>query len=176
MIRYHPLLVALHWIMAFMILIALAAGGLVLADMPNANPEKLNVLAGHMTVGMVIGGLLVVRLATQLMTTMPPKATTGSTFLDRIGNLTHWAFYILVSGMVLSGLATAFGANMFPIVFWTSGDPLPDSFGNLPQRAAHGLIALCLIALIALHIATAVYHQLVLKDSILSRMWFGKRT
>lgn len=175
MTRYHPLLVALHWIMALMILMALAAGGLLLAQLPNDNPEKVSGLAGHMTFGMIIGALLLVRLATRLFTSKPPQAETGNALLDRLGELTHWAFYLLVAGMVLTGLATAVGGGLFPIVFGGQGGPLPDDLNTLPQRVAHGVIATCLLVLIALHVVAAGYHQLVLKDGLLSRMWFGKR-
>ncbi|MEO0931222.1 MAG: cytochrome b/b6 domain-containing protein [Pseudomonadota bacterium] len=40
---------------------------------------------------------------------------------------------------------------------------------------AHGFIALLLVALIVLHIAAALYHQVVLKDGLMRRMWFGRR-
>ena len=45
--RYHPLLVALHWLMALMILIALAAGGIFLANMPPDSPDKVAGHGGH---------------------------------------------------------------------------------------------------------------------------------
>ena len=66
MTRYHPLLVALHWIMAVMILVSLAAGGLVLAEMPRESPDRYMALAGHMSAGLAIGVLLVVRLLTRI--------------------------------------------------------------------------------------------------------------
>ena len=173
--RYHPILVALHWLMALLVLLALAAGGLFLANMPSGSAEKVQGLGGHMAIGMAIGVLLVVRLATRLATTHPPHARTGNDMLDRIGVWTHWAFYGLIAGMVLTGLATAFGAGLFPIVYGGSAETLPPELAELPQRAAHGLIALTLAALIALHFAAALYHQFFLKDRLLRRMWFGKR-
>jgi cytochrome b561 len=39
----------------------------------------------------------------------------------------------------------------------------------------HGIFAKALFALIALHIGAALYHQVIHKDGLLSRMWFGKR-
>jgi cytochrome b561 len=39
--RYHPLLVALHWLLAALILAALAVGFFGLAAMPNADPQKI---------------------------------------------------------------------------------------------------------------------------------------
>ncbi|MEQ8366801.1 MAG: cytochrome b/b6 domain-containing protein [Roseicyclus sp.] len=174
--RYHPLLVALHWLMALMILIALAAGGLVLADMPPDSPDKLSGLGGHMVFGMGIGVLLIVRLVTRTRSTHPPHATTGNGVLDRIGRWTHWGFYALIAGMVLTGLATAIGAGLFPIVYGGAAQTLPPELTTMPTRVAHGIIAVALVALIALHIAAAAYHQFVLRDGLLRRMWFGNRS
>src|SRR6056297_3194799 len=105
--RYHPLLVALHWLMALMILVALAAGGLVLANMAPDSPDKVKGLGGHMIFGMAIGVLFVLRLITRSRSKHPPHAETGTPLLDRIGRWTHWGFYVLIAGMVLTGLATA---------------------------------------------------------------------
>ena len=172
--RYHPLLVALHWLMALMILVALAAGGLVLANMPSDSPDKVQGLGGHMIFGMAIGVLLILRLVTRARSTHPPHAETGNALLDRIGRWTHWGFYALIAGMVLTGLATAFGAGLFPIVYGGAADALPPELATLPARMAHGVIATILVALIALHIVAALYHQIFLKDRLLGRMWFGR--
>ena len=87
--RYHPLLVTLHWVMALMVLISLVAGGLILENMANDNPDKVLALTGHMSAGMVIGALLILRLITRLRTRTPPRATTGNASLDRIAYWTH---------------------------------------------------------------------------------------
>lgn len=174
--RYHPLLVAIHWIMALMILISLAAGGLFLANMPPDNPQKILGLRGHMTFGMVIGVLLLIRLAARVATEHPPHAHTGNELLDRIRTWTHRLFYVLIAGMVLTGLAMAFGAGLFPIVFGGAGETLPPELAELPQRAAHGLIALALIGLISLHSAAALRHHFLLKDGLIRRMWFGRQS
>ena len=174
--RYHPLLVTLHWVMALMVLISLAAGGLILENMANDNPDKILALTGHMSAGMVIGALLILRLVTRLRTRMPPRATTGNAFLDRIAYWTHRGFYVLIAGMVLTGLATALGAGLFPIVFGGAAEALPAELSTLPQHAAHGWIAAALATLVALHVAAALYHHLVLKDGLLRRMWFRPRS
>ena len=174
MTRYHPLLVALHWLMALMMLLALT-GGTLLQSLPNEDPNKAGALAGHMTFGLVIGSLLLLRFGVRLATAHPPKATTGNAFLDRIGQATHLVFYVLILGMVMSGMATAQSYGLFDIAFSGSGEPLPPVFDNGP-RAAHGIFATALMALIALHIAAALYHQVMLKDGLLRRMWFGARS
>ena len=173
--RYHPVLVALHWLMALMILFSLAAGGLVLANMPPDSVQKVQGLGGHMAFGMAIGVLLLVRLVTRVASQKPPRATTGNALLDRISGWTHWGFCALIAAQVLTGLATAIGAGLFPIVYAGAAETLPPELATLPQRAAHGMFAILLVALIALHIAAALYHQFLLKDGLLRRMWFGKR-
>lgn len=173
--RYHPALVALHWLMALVILLALVAGTL-LANLPPESLDKVMGLAGHMTVGIAIGVLLLIRLAVRLSTSHPPDASTGNALLDRIGRWTHWAFYLFVAGMVLSGLGMAFGADLFSIVYGGAAETLPPELQELPPRIGHGIISKALIALIALHVAAALYHQIILKDRLLGRMWFGRRT
>ncbi|MDX8355225.1 cytochrome b [Cognatiyoonia sp. IB215182] len=174
--KYHPLLVALHWLMALMILMALAAGGLLLANMPPDSPDKVQGLAGHMAVGMAIGVLLILRLITRLRSTHPPHAETGNDLLDRLGRWTHWGFYLLIAGMVLTGLTTALSLGLFPIVYGGAADTLPAELLAFGPRVAHGIISKLLAALIALHVAAALYHQFILKDGLLKRMWFGKRS
>ncbi len=173
--KYHPLLVTLHWLMALMILMALAAGGLLLANMPPDSPDKVEGLAGHMAVGMAIGVLLILRLLTRLRSTHPPHAQTGYDLLDRLGRWTHWGFYLLIAGMVLTGLTTALGLGLFPIVYGGAAVALPAELATFGPRVAHGIISKLLAALIALHVAAAIYHHSILKDGLLKRMWFGKR-
>ncbi|MEO0766745.1 MAG: cytochrome b/b6 domain-containing protein [Pseudomonadota bacterium] len=173
--RYHPLLVALHWLMALMIPMALAAGGLFLANMPPDSPDKVSGLGGHMIFGMAIGVLLILRLVTRIRSSHPPHATTGHDLLDRLGRWTHWGFYLLIAGMVLTGLATALGLGLFPIAYGGTAETLPPDLATFAPRLAHGVIALLLVGLIALHILAALYHQAVLKDGLLRRMWFGDR-
>ena len=161
--------------MALMILVSLAAGMLVLTRMSVDSPDRAMALGGHMFFGLTIGALLVVRLPTRIRTAKPSRATTGNGLLDRIGVATHWGFYLLIAAMALSGLATALGAGLFPIVFGNSDDALPGDLTVLPQRVAHDLFARLLLALIVLHFAAALFQQFVRKDGLLGRMWFGKR-
>lgn len=175
MTRYHPLLVALHWLLALMILVALLLGGPLLAGLPNDDPQKLTGLAGHMVWGAVIGGLLIVRLAVRLRSQHPAKADAGHPLLNAGAQAAHWGLYLLAFAMVASGLGTALSAGLFGIAFGGNGLPLPSDLMDYAPRQAHGVIAKLILALIALHILGAGYHQFVRKDKLLGRMWFGKR-
>jgi cytochrome b561 len=67
--RYHPLLVGLHWLLALMVIAALALGALVLVDIPNSDPMKIDALRQHMTAGVLILALMLVRLLVRTRTT-----------------------------------------------------------------------------------------------------------
>lgn len=170
--RYHPVLVVLHWLSAVLILFTLLSGLSSLDDLPNT-PEKAPLLATHMTIGLLIFGLTVLRLVIRFVTRKPAPATAGHPLLDKIGIATHWLLYLGALGMGISGLGIASQAGISPLL---SGDtvPLPADFSIYPPRIGHGLVARLLLALIALHIGAALYHQFIRKDGLLGRMWFGK--
>jgi cytochrome b561 len=173
--RYHPALVTLHWLLAVVLLVALGMGTLSLQHMPNASPEKVDALRGHMIAGIAILILTVLRLVIRRATAHPAPATTGNPLLDRIGRGTHHALYLLVFLMALSGIATAVQAGLPGIVFGGSGAPLPANFDAFAPRAVHGVVAALLLALIALHVLAALYHQFVRRDGLIARMGFGRR-
>ncbi len=175
MTRYHPALVALHWILAALVIGALFMGSQVLAALPNDNPDKMFSLRAHMTVGLVIGVLMLVRLVTRLRTPHPPKADAGHALLNLGARAAHWALYGLVLLMVASGIGIAITAGLPAIVFAGADTPLPETFDNLTPRAVHGLVATLLVLTILAHVAGWLYHQFVLKDGLIRRMWFAPR-
>ena len=166
--RYHPLLVTLHWLLAVLILLALAVGFLGLAAMENADPRKVTVLRWHMAGGMLILALMIIRLVVRLATAKPAPA-------NRLAPVVHWGFYLLVVLMVGTGFATGLAAGLPEIVFAGSGAPLPQSFAAFPTWVAHFWLATLLLGFIVLHVGAALHHQLVRRDGLLRRMGFGRR-
>jgi len=174
--RYHPVIVALHWLLTVLIIGSLMLGYFKLAPMANADPQKITILRVHMAGGMVIFVLMAIRFLFRLSTSRPAAALTPHRKLDWLAVLAHYAFYALILLMVATGLATAVISGLNLIVFGGSGNPLPPSLLIYPTRIAHGYVAAALATLIALHVAAALYHQLVLRDGLFRRMWFGRRT
>lgn len=176
MTRYHPLLVALHWIVALLVIIALVFGSLRLTTLPNDDPEKLLALRAHMSIGITVLVLMLIRLVTRVFTAKPPHASTGNATADKVGVATHWLLYLLVFGMVGSGMATARAADLPAIVFGGSGAALPEDLRIYAPRVAHGIIANLLGLFLLLHVVAALFHQFVRKDALFARMWFGRRS
>ena len=169
--RYHPAHVVLHWLMAIMVIGAITIGMLYL-DTPNT-PEKIPYLQIHAVWGFILFILLVARLITRFTLKRPAPATTGNAFLDRVAKTVHFLLYLLVIGMLISGLGMSVQANLLSV--FQGQSELPADFRVFPPRIGHGLTYSLLFIVIFLHIGAALYHQFILKDNLLSRMWFGKR-
>jgi cytochrome b561 len=171
--RYPPVLVALHWLIALLIIGLLCLGFLVLANMPNTDPKKLVILVWHMTGGMCVLVLMILRVIIRTWSARPATATTGSRPLDRLASIAHTSLYVIVFLMIASGWFTGW---LISSSFQRNGPPLPQSFALLPTFQVHATLAVLLVILIAGHIAAAIYHQFVLKNGPFRRMWFGERT
>ena len=118
--RYHPVLVALHWLIALLIFVAaflaLVPGGedrrqagLTIAGLP--------LISIHMILGITVLVLLAVRLLIRFRTPHPEWATAGSPLLDRIGVVTHWALYFFVFAITITGLVMAMQTNRLSRIF-----------------------------------------------------------
>lgn len=170
--RYHPLMVTLHWLVVILVF-ALFIVGKSMSQLPN-DAAKLTPLALHMSVGIITLLVIVFRFVMRMRLPKPAYASTGNAFLDWIGKAVHYALYALVFLMAVSGLSLSMQAGLAPIVFGGSGASLPADFYDFAARVLHGFIAPALFLLILLHVGAAFYHQLALKDNLLSRMWYGK--
>ena len=166
--RYHPLLVALHWLLALLIFMALAAG-FFLKGLPN-DAAKISPLNIHMTVGRAILFLMIARLIIRFVTKKPAPADAGSPLLNKAAGLVHGLLYLAAIAMAVAGMGTVVQAGLN-----LPGASLPEDFFAFPARYGHGYLAIVLIVLVAGHVGAALYHQFIRKDNLLSRMWFGKR-
>jgi cytochrome b561 len=131
-------------------------------------------LRAHLSAGLVILTLMLVRLSVRVTAAAPAEAPTGSALLDRVAWLSHRMLYVAVFGMAGSGLIMALQAHAPDVVFFGRGK-LPSSFWEFSLRGVHYFFARLLMALIALHIAGALYHTFIRRDHLLRRMWFGRR-
>ncbi len=170
--RYHPALVVLHWLLAFCLIGLLVAGSTVLAPAANSDPGKLISFRMHMALGLVTLALMALRLALRLVTRRPPPVDSGNPWLNRLAPATHWALYVLAFAMALSGMAFARDSGLPDAVF---GDgPMPPAFDH-PGRTVHTIASRLLMALIALHVAAALWHQFIRRDGLMARMALRRR-
>src|SRR5579883_1310197 len=129
--RYHPLLVLLHWLLAFLIIGALYFGSVVLAHTSNASPAKIEMLQKHMSAGAVILVLMLVRLLVRRRSRHPASASAGNPWLDRLAWFSHRLLYLAVFGQAASGAIMALQTDLPDIVFGHGG-ALPPDFWAFP--------------------------------------------
>ena len=172
--KYNTVQVALHWVVAFMVLFMLIMGTFVLAQTPNSDPSKLMALRGHMVFGSAILLLTVLRLVWRRMSAQPDHAETGNALLDKLGIAAHYGLNLLTLLAAASGIGIALQAGLPGIVFGGQG-VLPPDFWAYTPRIAHGILTKLLAGLIVLHVIGALYHQFIIKDRLFARIWFGKR-
>jgi len=179
-LRYHPVSVLLHWVLG-LALIGLFAVGLYMTDLP-FSPQRLKLYNWHKWAGVTLLALSAFRLIWRL-THRPPalpvaieSAMPGWQKLAH--HATHHGLYLLFFAVPLLGWAYSSAAG-FPIVLF-GVLPLPD-FVPVSEELAelikplHKLSAFAMMALVLLHVAGALKHQLVDRDGLIARMGFGRR-
>ncbi len=212
--RYHPALIALHWLIAILIFGAffLSSGnegegergrfrpgqgnfpqqgfqqnnpnfqpgnpprGFAQGGFPQQGTQNIFSTIGlHMIVGISVLVLLVIRVLVRFATKHPEWQTTGNKLFDWVGNLTHLGLYLLTFLMVITGIILADRRGLLARTFGIGSTPTFGSFRRgFSLGMFHGGVWALLVLLIALHVVAALYHQFILKDNLLGRMWFGK--
>lgn len=170
--RYHPAHVAVHWLMALLVIMMLGIGKFAMPGIPPEDPQKPMMLQSHAYIGGVIALLLILRLVLRYTTKRPAQADAGNAFLNFLAKAVHFLLYLILVGMAISGLGLFQMANL-PAVF-SGAAPYPANFFEYLPRGGHGLLSWLLLALVLLHFGAAMFHQFIKKDNLLARMWFGK--
>lgn len=168
--RYTGIAIALHWLLAAMIVGSLAVG-LYMVELP-FSPQRLKLYNWHKWAGVTILTLSAARLLWRL-THRPPADAPMPAWQRRTAHAAHMTLYALFFAVPLMGWAYSSAAG-FPIVMF-GVLPLPDFVPVSRELAAalkpwHGGLAKALAALVLLHVAAALKHQLIDRDGLLVRM------
>ena len=168
--RYTAPAIGLHWLLALM-LIGSFSLGVYMADLP-FSPTRLKLYNWHKWAGVTILVLSLVRLAWRLGH-RPPADAAMPAWQATAAHATHRLLYALFFVVPLLGWAYSSAAG-FPIV-WFGVLPLPD-FVPVDKALAeaikpwHERSAMLMAALVLLHVAGALKHQLIDRDGLIDRM------
>ncbi|MHA1554587.1 MAG: cytochrome b [Alphaproteobacteria bacterium] len=168
--QYGSVSVMLHWLTALLIVIALVTG--FVAD-DAAAADAAGILTVHVPVATTVLLLTLARIAWWWFADTKPTAT-GETpaWQDRSAKAVHGLFYVVIVLMAASGIAMLALSGAVPILFGGAAGALPN-FEELAPRGPHELGAWLMVALFVVHVAAAFYHQFMMRDALLGRMWFG---
>ena len=171
--RYTTTAIALHWLIA-LLLLGQFAFGLILEDIPRGTPDRAIYVNLHKSSGIVIGLLIVLRIAWRLAHRPPPLPASMPAWQRHIARLSHAALYLCMLTLPLSGyLASNFskyGVKFFNVVQmppWGPEDKTLYAFFN----GTHHMAALLLALFVALHVLAVAKHMLIDRDGLLWRMW-----
>lgn len=160
--RYNPAMVVLHWLT---VLLLLGAG--MLSDGEGRGASPINI---HMILGVILSVVLVIRLILRFTLRRPAWASTGSPFLDKLGELVHVGLYFFAFLILAFGGLIAVQRNLIGYVMGT-GAVVQGRVGFF-YGAMHQLGWVGIILLLLLHVGAALYHQFIIRDNLLKRMWF----
>ena len=170
--RYGRVAIAIHWTSALLI-IALLIAGFRAADLTDP-AAKISLLRIHAPIGTAVLALTLARLGWWLFADQKPKDPVGIPHLQAVAaKAVHGLLYVAILGLAGSGIAMLVLSGAGEILFGASLAPLPD-FWTFTPRYGHAAMAFLMVALLALHIGAALYHQFIRKDRLLSRMGVGR--
>ena len=153
---YHWCQIALHWLVAVLVAIQYATGGSIErthhAAARGLVPETLDLTlhAIHNRTGLVIFGLMLIRLAVRLLIGTPALAASDPDWQSRLARAAHLGFYLILLVQASTGAIASY-------VLWQ-------------VSSFHAALSKVLLALIALHALAALWHRFVRRDGTLERM------
>jgi cytochrome b561 len=134
--------------------------------------EKLELINGHKSLGMLVLLLTLARIGWKLMNRGLP-APIGEPWQRKAAAAGHGLLYLLVLAQPLSGWAMSSSAN-YPVTLfgWFQFPALVAENHDLHEalEEVHEALFFVMLAVAVLHMLAAVYHHVVLKDGVLRRM------
>lgn len=169
--RYTRTAIFLHWLIALG-LFGTFALGFYMEGLP-LSPAKLKLYAWHKWAGMSLLVFIVVRLAWRLSHPAPELPPTMGPAARLAAQAGHWLLYALMLAIPLSGWLMS-SAQGFTVV-WFGVVSLPDLVAKNAAlgealRDVHVALNYTLLVAVVGHVAAALHHHFIKKDTVMSRM------
>jgi cytochrome b561 len=166
----------LHWSMAAIIIAAIGIGIYCGYQVPGTQPRKF-LLDIHKSLGITALALVAIRIGYRVFAGAPPYRKALSSTVHASSQVAHALLYALMVFMPLSGYlfssAGGYSLPWFGLFQWPRVVPLDKDLANAGEWL-HDQTAWLICGLVVLHIGAALWHRLVEKDEILSRMTSGQ--
>ncbi len=172
----------LHWAIAVAAIGMLATGFYMSsigfsADLPQETQDLRNQLYSmHKSTGFLVLALMILRLLLRLVLGAPPLPRSVPQAQRFAAQASHFTLYALLIAMPLAGwAAVSVGGFMEPVYGLFEMPPLLEK-GTTEEYfdviGVHVAIAFAILAVLAAHVAGALYHLLIRRDGVFRRMWF----
>lgn len=163
---------AAHWLTVILVAIAWTLG--LFGDVLPKGPQRDAGLFVHISAGLAVVILLVVRLTWNLVNP-PPSAepTTLGIWSVRLGQAAHYLLYALLIVVPVAGIVLQFARGESIPIFGLSEVASPwirDRAFSRNVKEVHEVLAHTLMIVAGFHAAAALIHHWVLRDRTLARM------
>lgn len=170
--KFGPVAIFLHWAIAACIVLSVAFG--LISGFADSAEVTQSTLAIHQSVGVTIFVLALVRVVWRLTHPVPPLPASTPRSQRIAAALTHLTLYLILFALPVTGYV-GLAARGRPITIFGLFD-LPNVVGRSIKTSAafqnvHNNLQYFLYGLLVLHVGAALYHQFVMKDGLLARMW-----
>jgi len=166
--------IAFHWAM-FVLVVVVGVLGILHDSWPKQTQAFwINV---HALIGMLLWFVLLARFGYRLRHSPPALPSNVGAFSRRFSSPVHLTLYALTFVIPIIGFVTfiyhgrIFNFGLFQLNFGIEKNRAIFE----PTEDIHGYLAYALFALAGLHALAALWHQLIIHDGVLSRMWFTRR-
>ncbi len=169
--RYGAAAVALHWIIAACLLVSVVLG-LILGNVEESESTE-QALAIHKSFGIAIFALMLARLAWRMTHPAPPLPATMPAYQRALAALTHGLLYVTLLAMPVVGYVAVAARGRETRFFGLFDVPQMTPLSRMLSQNAttvHVYGQYVIYALLIAHIGAALYHHIVLKDDVLTRM------
>lgn len=169
--RYSKLSIALHWLMA-LLLVAVYACIELREFFPKGSDPREALKTWHFMLGLSVLFLMALRLAARMAGSAPPINPAPPKWQKILASHLHWVLYLFMIGMPLAGWLIL-SASGKPIPFF--GLELPALIGTnrslgMSIKEWHEIGGKVGYGLIGLHAAAGLFHHYFVRDNALKRM------
>ncbi|EGR1038833.1 cytochrome b [Vibrio cholerae] len=167
---YSKTSIALHWIVG-LAFIGVFIVGAYLSDLPRG-PEKMELVALHKSFGVLILLLALARVFWRIKEGAIPPASVMPAWQEKVAKAVHGLLLLATLAMPFSGIAMSIGGGRALEVFGYTLVAAGEKVVWLQElgAAVHKTAPPIIIAIVLLHIAAVLKHQLIDKDATMARM------
>jgi cytochrome b561 len=168
--RYDAGAIALHWVMALLIVVVGVLGLLHDSWPKRTQAFWINV---HALIGLVVLALLIARIGWRRRHRPPPLPADCGELSRRLSPPVQGLLYLLMFVIPILGIVTfIWHGRVFDFGWFRLDFGVPKNRAIFqPTELIHGYLAYALFGLATLHALAACWHQYVRRDGVLLRMW-----
>lgn len=174
---YSKLSKVLHWVMAVLVMLMFMA--FFGFEQAITEQQKIEMLMGHASIGSLITILICARLYNTFINKAPKPNHNLIRWQQVVSSVSHKLLYVLLVLVPITGYLTA-NHHQLPVMAFGSInlsagviEYSEESFAMF--RSFHTSSIISLMILLVLHISAALFHKIVLKDTVFASMWRSKK-